>query len=196
MIPSSRTTPTSWDRPKKKARNANSISTLRRSSKKSEKGIELAALLFFRKLRKEFTRPPLLDAVDIIKFKNNARLWYRRGGKISLILCFLAFYDTKAAKNITKPQNKVLLWYLRTRKMSQNPKYTAIYDMKWTLEVGQTSGVHLRYRAQIKQRKSDETRESNREAPHPNPCDLEAESCKINHLTISELKVEFRPECP
>ena len=105
-------------------------------------------------------------------------------GKISLILCFLAFYDTKAAKNITKPQNKVLLWYLRTRKMSQNPKYTAIYDMKWTLEVGQTSGVHLRYRAQIKQRKSDETRESNREAPHPNPCDLEAESCPSPSQTM------------
>ncbi len=39
----------------------------------------------------------------------------------------------------------------------------------------------MRYRAQIKQRKSDETRESNRTAPHLTPC---------------ELKVEFRPECP
>ena len=54
----------------------------------------------------------------------------------------------------------------------------------------------MRYRTQIKQRKSDETRESNREDPISNPCDLEAESCKINHLTPCELKVEFRPECP
>ena len=52
----------------------------------------------------------------------------------------------------------------------------------------------MRYRAQIKQRKSDETRESNREAPHLKPCDLEAESCKINHLTISELKDDLLTE--
>ena len=119
-------------------------------------------------------------------------------------------YDTGEGENIANPLFSRILWYEGSEKYhkTQNIQPFMIWSEPLKLDKlrGFTCDIVLKLNSGNLMRLGNLTAKlpilthviskRNHAPPHLKPCDLEAESCKINHLTISELKVEFRPECP